>query len=514
MTEDSAKNGMTEAMERAVRLVSVAPHLQRTFSLLPQPVRLDAVIGGDIEALPITARQLLKLGLIEGDRVTLGAIRVVDTAEEPGVAPRFVVTEGEGRVELAKEELSRDLRSVFTTLLGALFDATDTAKVVESLAYQSQSLSTLRKLTGHMLAATDMDQALYLMLSGITSGHGLGFNRAALFLHDPDTGRFVGAKAIGPADEAEAHRIWEAIELEDTTIESMIDNYEKGHFDTKFQHSVLESSLVATDDPEDELGHAILDPERMLFECERPKNPSLEALGAKKEFVLASIHPHGRLLGVLFADNVYSGDPIRRDMLEHIKLFVDQTALVWENLSLMQHVAELAQIDGLTGLLNRREFDARFERERSRSARTSTPLTLLVFDVDRFKAVNDKRGHEAGDALLRALGKILKRATRGHDVVARWGGDELVALLPEVTAEQALAAATRIGKSAADEGISLSIGGATWPDDCAEVDALFRAADEQLYRAKTEGRGRAFVAGSSVTFPIDVTVDSSRWGVA
>ncbi|NVL83860.1 hypothetical protein, partial [Escherichia coli] len=121
------------------------------------------------------------------------------------------------------------------SLLGALFDAADTAEILESLALQSQSLSTLRRLTGHMLAATDVDQALYLMLAGITSGHGLGFNRAALFLHDPETGRFVGSKAIGPHDQADAHRVWEAIELEDLTIESMIDNYEKGHFDTRFQ---------------------------------------------------------------------------------------------------------------------------------------------------------------------------------------------------------------------------------------------------------------------------------------
>lgn len=189
---------------------------------------------------------------------------------------------------------------------------------------------------------------------------------------------------------------------------------------------------------------------------------------------------------------------------------MDQTALVWENLSLLRHVAELAQTDGLTGLLNRREFDARFERERSRSARSSTPLSLLLFDVDRFKVVNDMRGHEVGDALLRSLGAILKRSTRGHDIVARWGGDELVALLPEVTAEQALTAAARIGKSAAEEGISLSIGGASWPSDCPDAEALFRAADEQLYRAKTEGRGRALVGGKSAFFPVSAEPASRR----
>jgi diguanylate cyclase (GGDEF)-like protein len=509
--DDLASHGLTEALDRSVRLVSVAPHLQRTFSLLPEPLRIDAVVSPDPEDLPLAARQLLKLGLVGGS-IRLGQVRIAETADELAPPPRLLVTAGARHVELGKTELSRDLRAVFTSLLGALFDAGDTAEIVESLALQSQSLSTLRRLTGHMLAATDVDQALYLMLAGITSGHGLGFNRAALFLHDPETGRFVGSKAIGPHDEAEAHRVWEAIELEDLTIESMIDNYEKGHFDTRFQQRVRATSLVPTDDPEDELGLALLDPHSVSFARERPKNPSLAELGTAREFVLASIHPHGRLLGLLFADNVYSGAPIRRDLLEHIALFVDQTALVWENLSLLQHVAELAQIDGLTGLLNRREFDARFERERSRSERTKTPLSLLVFDVDRFKEVNDVRGHEAGDAVLRALGAILKKSTRSHDVVARYGGDELVVLLTEVTAEQALAAAARIGKSAADEGISISVGGATWPADCAEIGALFRSADEQLYRAKSEGRGRGFIGGKTIAFADEAADEGAASG--
>lgn len=501
--DDSASHGLTEALDRCVRLVSVAPHLQRTFSLLPQPLRIDAVVSADPDDLPIAARQLMKLGLVVGS-IRLGQVRIAETGDELAPPPRLLVTAGDRHVELGKVELSRDLRAVFASLLGALFDAADTAEILESLALQSQSLSTLRRLTGHMLAATDVDQALYLMLAGITSGHGLGFNRAALFLHDPETGRFVGSKAIGPHDQADAHRVWEAIELEDLTIESMIDNYEKGHFDTRFQQRVQATSLVPTDDPEDELGLALLDPHSVSFSRERPTNPSLAELGIAREFVLASIHAHGRLLGLLFADNVYSGAPIRRDLLEHIALFVDQTALVWENLSLLDHVAELAQIDGLTGLLNRREFDARFERERSRSERTKTPLTLLVFDVDRFKEVNDVRGHEAGDAVLRALGAILKRSTRSHDVVARYGGDELVVLLTDVTAEQALAAAARIGKCAADEGISISVGGATGPVDCSEIGALFRSADEQLYRAKSEGRGRGFVGGKTIAFAAEV----------
>jgi diguanylate cyclase (GGDEF)-like protein len=484
---------MTAAMERAVRLASVAPHLRKTFELLPQPIRVDAVLEDDPDRLPLAAKQLLKLGLL-GCRVRIGSIRAGSEA------PRVELSVGERKVTLAQAELGRELRTLFTTVLGALFDGSDAAHVLESLAFQSSSLSTLRRLTSHMLAATDIDRALYLMLAGITSGYGLGFNRAALFLHRPDTGGFIGAKAIGPHDEAEAHRVWEAIELEDLTIETMIDNYANGRFDTRLQQRVQQTELLPTAAPEDEVALALFEPSNVLFERKSPTNPGLAAFGTGKQFVLAAIQPHDGLRGLLFADNLYSDSPIRPELLEHVQLYVDQTALVWENLSLLERVAELAMTDGLTGLLNRREFDARFERERSRSERAGTPLSLVVFDVDHFKAVNDKGGHEQGDALLRTLGEVLRASTRGHDVVARYGGDELVALLPDCGPDQAAAAAARIGKLALDKGISLSIGAATWPLDCKDHVALFRAADEQLYRAKAEGRQQAFVGGQRISY--------------
>ena len=492
--EDANKSPLgSDALERAVRLVSVPPHLRKTFELLPQPVRVDATVSADPGALPLAARQLLKLGLL-GCRVRIGDVG------SGGDAPRVVLSVGERRVVLGPAELAKDLRVHFASVLGALFDGSDAAHVLERLAFQSSSLATLRTLTSHMLAATDVDRALYLMLAGITSGYGLGFNRAALFLHRPETGSFLGAKAIGPHDEAEAHRVWEAIELEDLTIERMIDDYENGRFDTRFQQRVQRTELVPSATPGDEVALALFEPETLLFEREEVKNPALAAFGAAKQFVLAAIQPHDGIRGLLFADNLYSGEPIQKALLDHVRLFVDQTALVWENLSLLERVAELAMTDALTGLLNRREFEARFERERSRSARAKTPLTLVVFDVDHFKAVNDKGGHEHGDAVLRSLGAILRESTRGHDVVARYGGDELVALLPECGPDQAAAVAARIGKLAQDRGVSLSIGAATWPVHCKDHVALFRTADEQLYKAKEAGRAQAFVGGQRVTF--------------
>jgi len=476
---------------RHVRMVSVAPHLRSAVGLLPQPVRLDATLSDDPGAIPLAARQLLKLAFERG-RIQLGDV----TLAPRGAAPALTLSVGDKRLALGPPDLSSELRALLTRVLGALFDASDVTHLLESLAFQSSSLTTLRQITARMLASTDVDEALYLMLAGITSGYGLGFNRAALFLWDAARGGFVGAKAIGPYDDAEAHRIWEAIELEGMTIERLIDDYAERRFDARFQQRIQSTVLVAGAG-DDEVRLALEQGrDDVLFDRASPVNPELGRLGASGELVLAAVRSHGELLGLIFADNCYSKERITKDQLEHLRFYVDQTALVWENLSLLSRVAELARTDALTGLLNRREFDARFEQERSRAARSGGGLSLVLVDVDHFKDINDTRGHEAGDALLRALGELLGSSLRSHDVLARYGGDEFVALLPGASAEQLAAAARRIGAAAHSRDISLSIGGATWPRGCASLDALFGAADEQLYLAKRDGRCCAYVNGS------------------
>lgn len=498
----NAASGLPHEIARQVRMASVAPHLRGAFSRLPQPLRLDATLPDDPAAIPLAARQLLKLAF-EGARVRLGEV----TFASRGDAAAITLSVGEKRLELDGDDLKGELRALLTRALGVLFDASDTTHLLESLAFQSSSLTTLRQITARMLASTDVDEALYLMLAGITSGYGLAFNRAALFLWDAASGVFNGAKAIGPYDEAEAHRIWEAIELEGMTIERLIDDYTERRFDTRFQQRIQSTSLVAGAG-DDEVRLALENQSNALFDRAAPVNAELARLGASGEFVLAAVRSHGELLGLIFADNCYSKKHITNDQQEHLRLYVDQTALVWENLSLLARVALLARTDALTGVLNRRELDARFEQERSRVARSGGNLSLIIVDIDLFKETNDTRGHQAGDAVLRTLGELLGVSLRSHDILARYGGDEFVALLPDASAEQLASAARRIGAAARLRDISLSIGGATWPKGCDSPAALFSKADEQLYLAKRDGRGCAYVNGLRSDF-----VDASPEGV-
>lgn len=136
-------------------------------------------------------------------------------------------------------------------------------------------------------------------------------------------------------------------------------------------------------------------------------------------------------------------------------------------------------------------YDERTRTFVGSSQRMGTPLSLMLIDVDRFKEVNDLRGHPAGDRLLHALGQQLRRDLRDHDVVARLGGDEFAALLPGTAKGEAALVARRICADVQAHEISISVGVATWPDDCASVNDLVKRADEQLYEAKRQGRGRA-----------------------
>ena len=469
-------------LERVVRTASVAPHLRASFGRLPGAIRLDARLPADPEELPLAARQLLKLGLFDGP-VRIGRIRRGE--RKPC---ELTLTLDARRCVLRAADLAHDLREVVERLLGALLEPADVAALLQGFAFQSSCLSTLRSIVERMLASTDVDEAHYLMLAGMTSGYGLGFNRAALFLCEEPGVQFRGVKAIGPFDIHEAHRIWEEIELEGMTIERLISDFETRRFDTRFQQHVQRLELRPSSRAEDEVGLALGPTPPLRFERVRAINPGLAALGVAREFLLAAIRAHGRVLGLLFADDLYSPTPIARERMELGRLFLDQAALVWEGQTLLARVAELARLDELTGLWNRREFQARLDAERSRCCRSGASLSLAFVDVDHFKRKNDTEGHEAGDVQLRLLGGVLQRALREHDVAARWGGDEFVALLTDCDGERLAAVARRIGRRALEQGISVSLGGATWPGDCDDPAQLLGVADRCVYRAKEAGR--------------------------
>jgi diguanylate cyclase (GGDEF)-like protein len=479
-------------LDRPVRMASVPTYLRDVFERLPVPLGLEADLPEEPASIPLAARQFLKLSL------QAPGLRLERLSLHAGPVPARIRVHRDARwCELGADVLSQGIIETARRVLGEMLDKEHFAQVVEAFAFQSSNLEVLRTLTHHMLRASELDQALYVMLSGITSGEALGFNRVALFLPDEERGRFIGSKAIGPADADEAHRIWEAVEYESQTIEQQIEACAQQNFDTRFQQYVRTLSLPLSG----EVAEACEQPGPLLFRRERLENATLEQLSPGNEFVLAALQMHGRRRGLVFADNVYSGAQVSGEQMRFMRFYIDQLALIWENLALLNRVEAMARQDALTGVLNRRALEARLEEERQRCLTTNEACALLVIDLDWFKDLNDTRGHQAGDEALRAVSGLLRASLRPTDAVARFGGDEFVVVLPGCQRDAASRIAARIGEQARAQGLSLSVGVASWPEDCPEPGALLATADAHLYTAKRAGRGRACAgANQIVTF--------------
>src|SRR6266540_3311894 len=164
-----------------------------------------------------------------------------------------------------------------------------------------------------------------------------------------------------------------------------------------------------------------------------------------------------------------------------------------------QRLEKLAATDALTGLTNRRGLSEALTQELDRARRYNLALTILLADIDRFKTVNDTRGHIAGDSVLRQVGELLRREARSVDIVARYGGEEFVVVMPETATQGAAIFAERVrsrvqNRDFADPGddpvhVTISIGLASFPDDRVHsADSFVSLADQALYRAKNEGR--------------------------
>jgi diguanylate cyclase (GGDEF)-like protein len=157
----------------------------------------------------------------------------------------------------------------------------------------------------------------------------------------------------------------------------------------------------------------------------------------------------------------------------------------------------LAETDELTGALNMRGFAIAASRLVAQAARYERPVTVLMIDSDNLKAVNDTHGHEAGNQLLRRLARVIQAELRGSDVLARYGGDEFIVLLPETSPEGALLVAERIRAEMAASPLevggkqvqcTVSIGAASLPGDGATLEAIVARADRAMYQAKSGGR--------------------------
>ena len=236
----------------------------------------------------------------------------------------------------------------------------------------------------------------------------------------------------------------------------------------------------------------------------RSSRTSLEDLGVLPDYVAPIIGISG-IVGAL----VVAGCPVALEEERiNMVMLADLLSMALQNATHMDPSRDGKWVDQLTGVSNRIYFLQRFEREIRRTANYRQNLALFMFDIDDFKRVNDTHGHQAGDVVIKRMAEIVRKNTRGDDLVGRYGGDEFMVLITSSTEEQAISFAGQLREKISTTDIAIpgtevpvritiSGGLAMFPTHGQTTTELFRSADATLYESKRLGRNRILVATSA-----------------
>ena len=398
-----------------------------------------------------------------------------------------------------------------------------TTHLEEELARTQRELEFRTTVTTAMLSTLDLEQILYVILSGITHGDGLGFNRAFLFLDD-EAGRSLRVTmAVGPSSPEQALQIWDGIRRDKLTLNDLLPRYEIYRNEPSAQEltrkmapfalplqsleSIAASSHVLFVEEQALLGSVMA---RCLAERTPFASNGLTLYhetggpgGEMLEFRNLAIVPlamANRLIGAILADNIYNGRHVGPDDLRHLHAIGNLAALAIDRARLHAKTVAMAEVDGLTGVYNRRYYEVELHRILELTRRKGQLLSIVVFDLDHFKSYNDQHGHLVGDQVLKDVARLLVQNVRQSDMVARYGGEEFVVLLGDTGPDTAAAVAEKLRQvvktaplaAGRVTGLTLSAGVAG-TDGADAPERLFERADRALYQAKEGGRDRVIV---------------------
>lgn len=377
-------------------------------------------------------------------------------------------------------------------------------KLKQEIERTKTELTILYEISNAMRTTLKLDEILYIILTGVTAHSGLGFNRALLFLVNEKEGLIEGKMGIGPESGEEANRVWRHIEQEKMDMEDLINAYKISHAipESGFSRQLQQLRFSLNEQKERLLTLAVLEGMPLHLTKETIANylhdPIIQLLRAD-ELVVVPLKAKDKVNGIILADNFITRKPINKDDLRMLIMLSNQAGLAIENSQLYEKAVIRAHLDSLTDLWNHGYFQYLLSVELEKAKATSTPLSLMMVDIDDFKIFNDTLGHQAGDMILKNLAALLKNQSRKMDYVCRYGGEEFTVILPQADKKEAYRIAERLREivekhtftkeeTLPNKRITVSIGLATYPQDASSAAELIAYSDNALYDAKEKGK--------------------------
>jgi diguanylate cyclase (GGDEF)-like protein len=329
---------------------------------------------------------------------------------------------------------------------------------------------------------TTIDKLIFSILTGITAGFGAAFNRAILFKKVGD--KFKVLRAIGDKDIESAKKSWQSFTDLRVDISTTLENYDPGFF-SDFEKFI--SGLIF-DEKEimnnDFMKEAIEENEAIKIPGSMVQHLAPEKLNIAGEIAISPIIFDEKLFGFILCDNRYNFKPITEEQIEILDYLSKQASIIWENKISVESLRFEADKDVLTKFGNRNSFEKYLDKIALSNEKN---IGIIMIDLDNFKEVNDKNGHDYGDKLLMEFSEIVFKHTRKSDNIFRYGGDEFVLFLNNVDQEVMYDIIKSIKIDFNEStGESFSAGAVYKTDE--NIYNCIKKADDFLYDSKRKGK--------------------------
>lgn len=387
----------------------------------------------------------------------------------------------------------------------------DILKTKQELERTKNELAILYEISNAMRTTLQLDEILYIILTGVTAHTGLGFNRAILFLVN-ETEKFIeGKMAIGPGSGEEANRVWKKIEQEQMDLDDLIGAYKisRSSVDSTFNQQIRRLKIPLREQSNYMLTLCASEGMPLILTKESmsnyPNDPIIQILKSD-ELVAVPLKAKDKVNGIILADNFITKKPITKDDTRMLIMLSNQAGLAIENSQLYEKTVIRAHSDYLTGLWNHGYFQYLLQAEIDKAKIRRGSLSLIMLDIDDFKIYNDRLGHQAGDQILRELSSLIRNQSRNMDYACRYGGEEFTIILPETEKDEAFAIAERLRQDILkhrfiheeilpNKVLSVSIGLSCFPQDGLTPSELISRTDKMLYQAKNKGKNNTCYQG-------------------